>query len=301
MKIQDKLYARAILLEQFKKGVDDYKKALKAVHSELGSKVMSRVSASLWYKRFQQDDFSMGAMKTVAGRVLSKNLNMLKTMRALYCSLRTEEEPHHCTTSGSNGRFQFLSYQGVHWVVDTFHGQQKQMNFDWCGIQKNKRGRSLAAQCSKILSMDYVDETTVLIVINNTKGTALLRGTFDLNNCTTKVTDFLELPRGFSHVFVPTSQQIGCVRSHWGRNNNYHTISCQNSLQLELKLQNFEALGLLTQRDGFLFGFHCDTHSNINAKSLVHVSLDDGVVTKHATKLFAGLPTVSFYSLCLDG
>ncbi|KAI6212684.1 hypothetical protein M3Y94_00055700 [Aphelenchoides besseyi] len=133
--IQTKLQARAILLEQFNKGVNDAQVALKSVLKELGPKSMSKTSATLWFNRFRKNDFSLGKGASKADQKLIDGSKFLAAKRALFCQMSTDDYFYEiASVTGTNGRFQFFSTGAYHshmyLVIDTFHARKKELIFD---------------------------------------------------------------------------------------------------------------------------------------------------------------------------
>ncbi|KAI6177983.1 hypothetical protein M3Y98_00451700 [Aphelenchoides besseyi] len=60
IKFHQRLQSRAILLEQYKNGVNGAEMALKTILKELDPKSTTKTTASLWYNRFRNGDLGLG-------------------------------------------------------------------------------------------------------------------------------------------------------------------------------------------------------------------------------------------------
>ncbi|KAI6185407.1 hypothetical protein M3Y98_00019900 [Aphelenchoides besseyi] len=289
MSIQMKLQARAILLEQYKKGVADSQVALKAVLKELGPKSMSKMSSTLWYNRFRKSDFSLGTGATKADQKLIVDSKFLTTKRAFFCEVSAENHFFHITkVTGTNGRFQFFQMSSYparcYWVLDTFHGRKKQLIFNSSeSVSRSHNGAFHADNCD-LVNIHFLNGEKCILIFRQPRS-YIFSATFDLMTCTMKLEEYRLLDTAYLYSFIADSPSVGMLEFDLKTRTTQY-INLKNDLEFDNRV-DFGANWLLyyeTRRDGMLIGFK-EVDWRTGVRSLVTISLTDASVTIRTTNL----------------
>ncbi|KAI6213068.1 hypothetical protein M3Y94_00105900 [Aphelenchoides besseyi] len=289
--IQTKLQARAILLEQFNKGVNDSKVALKAVLKEMGPKSMSKRSSTLWYNRFRKNDFSLGKGVNKTEQKLIDGSKFLTTKRALFCEM--SNDGFYFTLSeatGTNGRFQFFTTgpqnSRSYGVLDTFHGRKKELILDASELRyQSPTTPNFHSSGNWLKQVLFIDNEKCLLVFGNPQS-CMVSATFDMKSCTMKLGEYRHLADTVCYTLFANSQSVGLLEED--RNTlttHYMDVNLKDDLKFEKRVDLGRNLWLkcATRRDGMLIGFG-EAGIPINLNSLVAISLTDGTVSKRPTK-----------------
>ncbi|KAI6213040.1 hypothetical protein M3Y94_00102400 [Aphelenchoides besseyi] len=285
-----KLQARAILLEQFNKGVNDPQVALKAVLKELGPKSMSKTSATLWFNRFRKNDFSLGTGASKADQKLIGGSKFLTTKRALFCEM--SNDGFYFTlleTTGTNGRFQFFTTSPQnsrsYGVLDTFHGQKKELILDASELRyQSPTTPNFNSSRIWLKQVHFIDDEKCLLIFGNPQS-CMVSATFDMKSCTMKLGEYRHLADTVCYTLFADSQSVGLLEED--RNTlttHYMDVNLKDDLKFEnrLDLESTLYLKYATRRNGMLVGFD-QAGWPINLNSLIAISLTDGSVSKRPT------------------
>ncbi|KAI6197888.1 hypothetical protein M3Y94_01278800 [Aphelenchoides besseyi] len=288
---QTKFQARAILLEQFKKGVNDPQLALNAVWNELGPNSMSKTSATLWFNRFRKHDFSLGkGSGTKVEQKLMVDSKFLATKRALFCKVSIEDFlVGYLEITGSNGRFQFFltskRLTPTYWVLDTFHGRKKQLILNSSDIRYRTAGAPNFHSSEHLLtSIHFIDEEKCLLVSSGRKS-YMVSATFDMTSCTMKLEEYRHLADSSCCSLFADSRSLGLLeKNRKTRTTHYMDVDLKDDLKFENRVDLRQNLWLkyATRRDEMLIGFREDGRQT-DLQSLITISLSDGGVSTRAT------------------
>ncbi|KAI6206899.1 hypothetical protein M3Y94_00967100 [Aphelenchoides besseyi] len=292
MNQQAELQARAILLEQYKRGgVEDVDVALKSVELELGPDLITHDSAAQFFQQFKNgnEDISDGASDHDSQ--LIRNGTFLNCKRAMCCEL---PRLGRCTSTpifGKNGRYQIYSSDGsvANVLVDTFHGIRKKLQVNWKSALLDVFGKKMLRYvmfCSKtLLAIHHVDETNVLGTVTMFADrefiSMMFRGKLDYENATLDIEKLVNHVYDFEQrIFIdPVTTQPSMListRSHWEPNTKFADIDLSNgNLAFKNEVNLPYILDCPTVRDGKVVGF-LNTKRGSQFEKFVEISLADG-------------------------
>ncbi|KAI6204509.1 hypothetical protein M3Y94_00682600 [Aphelenchoides besseyi] len=187
------LYGRSILLESFENGlaIDE---ALKRVNQELGSNGMSDDEASEWYTEFANGNKGICKSASNANKKLIANGTFLPSQRASFANAYSDGHLriNLCRLNGTDGRFQVYYSHRKNYVVDTFHGTTRKIEYDWSEVDEKERenwcGFSLKNIC-------FLNDNQVLGILSRDSFVSkLYAATFDFVDCKMVFKKTVKLP-----------------------------------------------------------------------------------------------------------
>ncbi|KAI6202778.1 hypothetical protein M3Y94_00479700 [Aphelenchoides besseyi] len=172
MSFNQQLHGRAILLEEFKKGVVKPVHALDAVLRELGAGVMAVNTANKYYAQFKDGDFSIDQGTNSLEKKWIEEGTLLKIKRGLFRKTTIKKHFSHITTSGETCRFQFFEHRMKdlyeYWFLDTLNTLDEQEKKLILQVSKSSHQSpdgpiSQASQVYRLKSIHFIRTKEVLV------------------------------------------------------------------------------------------------------------------------------------------
>ncbi|KAI6220756.1 hypothetical protein M3Y95_01029800 [Aphelenchoides besseyi] len=265
MDYEQRLQAKAVLLEQFNDEVD-FNIAIFRVIGELGPTAIDEEEARECYAKFANETPSSleADQELISGR-------FLRNQRAI--GFRTSQSLGvGCNVYGTGGRFQLFTTYTEHCVVDTFHGIKKTIELDWSEIPNERVYEVNFSHAA------FINNNVVLGVVNEYfHPDAMFLVTFDLVNCVVKFRKKVDVGVMSQHLFVNNMSMSILTNSGRGKPAKYSIIDMSNFTLETTELSEPLCFPLLS--DNKLYGFRCS--SEVDTKKLIEIQMTDGTRKEH--------------------
>ncbi|KAI6214768.1 hypothetical protein M3Y94_00307600 [Aphelenchoides besseyi] len=270
-----RLYARAILLEEYRNGTT-VEGAIEKVKAELRPNAIDGNNARYWFKAFKDGYEKIANTADDADRRLVENGTFLRSKRSLLSGPSSLRIPVMCKTYGIESRFQiFYEYDCLtNWIVDTFNGTKERIKIDFSAVTKPyMHALGLEIMC-------FIGPSTVCGVVDSkSEGRSWFKGNidadFDLRIETIKYLSGM-LPT------LDTQTQPATLRYQLDTRLFSYMVDLDNGNLSELNVINMHyEIWSPILRNGKLFGFPVDNRTRINTKKLFEISLIDGSKIEH--------------------
>ncbi|KAI6228251.1 hypothetical protein M3Y95_00602900 [Aphelenchoides besseyi] len=274
MTLENQLYARAILLEEYRNGTE-VEKAVERVQAELGPNSIGE-DATNWYKLFQSGNEKIAESADVADCYLVENGTFLRSKRSLVTQIAYNSLM--CRTYGLGRRFQIVSdVTQENWIVDTFNGHRKLIRIDLVPID-----HSTKSDFFKLEIMYFTGRSTVCGVVYSFKLHAQFwfMGTFDDINIFLRIElwDYLAMNQLTLYTQAQSAILEGFSDRHFHSSNvdlATGRLSVLNSIDMQYKIWS------PIRRNDKLFGFPYENETHINTKKLYELTFIDGSKIEH--------------------
>ncbi|KAI6197338.1 hypothetical protein M3Y94_01212100 [Aphelenchoides besseyi] len=279
MTTESRLYSRAILLEEHRKGTA-VEKAVEKVHAELTPKAIDEDDARKWFEAFKGGNEKITDTADVADRCLVENGTFLRSKRSVLCDLHDIEiSTLMCQIYGTDGRFQIVCecYRRKIWMVDTLNGTKRPILIDYSAIKQSE------IYYFVIEIMYFMAHSRVCgVFCFLTAGTRhWFNGHFDEINLVLHI-DMMKFLEDFNNPTFDTRTQPPTLTGFLGFNLCSYTVDVANGNLSEANVINMHHdLWSSIFRNGKLYGFAFAQDWGINTNNLLEISLVDGSKIEH--------------------
>ncbi|KAI6224760.1 hypothetical protein M3Y95_00786400 [Aphelenchoides besseyi] len=303
MTTERELQARAILLEEFEKGVDQAK-ALKRVNNEIGPNALenhkgvvgrlmavlsidslSELEVKYWYQQFKSGNTDISDGASYGDSNLIKKRLYLDSKRALFYKTSTRILKSICKVHGAENPERIICNRVV---LNTIHETERKIKFVWSKFTRALVDTDVRekAEVTNLFFLDGDDVLGTMAVDAIRAGRVIMfrrvilfRGTFEFSSCVLKIARSIELGTFLDyHLLVNENGEFSLLISDNEEAMQYWTVDLSNGKLLVKKVLYLQfTLQVPTIRNNKLIGFDSSGHS----ADMTEVSLTDGKKTNH--------------------